>query len=889
MYSPMIQQYLELKNTCKDCLLFFRVGDFYELFFEDAIKVSQKLELTLTGKDCGLRDRAPMCGVPYNSVNIYISKLINHGYKVAIAEQTDDLQDGNKNLMERKITKIITRGTVTDTEILEETKNNYILCAYKRKSDCGLSVVDITTGEFYTFAIENITERKLIDEIAKFKPVEIITNGGFDLSAKIFEVFDIKTEEFYEWSFDYLTAYNRICNYFGVLNLYCFGFADDEYDKLCISASGALLEYLYQVRKGLQVPISHLEKRLMNNFMSIDIASRKNLELTENNRDRTKKMCLLSVLDKTKTAMGARLMVKTIENPLIDVTKITRRHNAVEELLKNPVAREELRSVLKKIRDIERIAGKISMNIATVKDLLCLFKSISNFGDIKNILSRFESELLMHICQNFDLLSNIYSLLNDSLETSNETVSNDSGFVKIGYDTELDQLRSIRDNSEKTIRDFESAQKIETGIKNLKIKQNKIFGYYIEITNSYKGIVPDSYILKQTLANCAKYFTSDLKKIESEIYSADKKINLLEHEIFTSIIKEILKEIPRIQKVASLIAHLDILLSFAEVAEENNYIKPIVNLNGIIKIKNGRHPVVEKFVSSGFIANDTYLDLENNKIYLITGPNMVGKSTYMRQVALIILMAQIGCFVPAEQAVIGVVDKIFTRIGASDNLATGQSTFMIEMSEVANILYNATKNSFVIIDEVGRGTSTCDGLSIAWAVIEYVAHEIGCRTLFATHYHELTALEGKIAGLKNYCAAVKKENDEIIFLRKIIPGVINHSYGICVAKLAGLPEKVLARADEVLCLLDGKSLIKNNDAFEHAFGVQEVFYKSDNAEDNISEDDSATGNNLKSNDIYSKNRYFFNELRPVDKKKISVKQLINVINELRIEFDKASG
>jgi len=822
MYSPMMQQYLEIKNQHKDCLVFFRLGDFYELFFEDAKIVSRELDLTLTGKDCGLRERVPMCGVPYQSVDNYINKLIDRNYKIAIAEQTEETQK-NKSLIKREVTRIVTRGTLVD---INKSENNFIACVYKNKLDYGIALIDISTGEFLTFGLININSRKLIDEIAKFNPVEIITNGEFDLEKKFLEIFNIKTEFFFEWAFDYLTAHNKICEHFKILNLYGFGLANNKHDRLCVCAAGALLEYLSQIRKKFQAQITCLKKYISDKFMSIDIYSRRNLELIKTNREKNKTGSLLCVLDKTKTAMGSRLIKKFIEQPLLDCEKINQRLDAVEELFINDLLRDELRKILSNIYDFERILSKIAAGFATPKDLLCLLNSIENFGDIKNLLSKFNCEYIIKICHEFDILADIFDLLDKSLMREINIINHREGnFIKAKFDKKLDELREIKNNSKKIILELEQRERKLTGIKNLKIKDNKIFGYYIEISKSAKNRAPKNYIVKQTLANCERYFTQDLKDLEEEIYNANTKINLIEQEIFLELINKICLAITRVQASANLIALLDVLSTYAEIAKQNNYKKPIVNQKEIINIKNGRHPVVEKFVESGFIANDCYLDLRDERIYLITGPNMVGKSTYMRQIALIIIMAQSGCFVPADYAEIGIVDKIFTRVGASDDLATGQSTFMIEMNEIANILHGATRKSFVIIDEVGRGTSTCDGLSIAWSVIEYISREIGCKTLFATHYHELTALEKKIDGLKNYCADVKKNGDKIIFLRKIIPGAITNSYGIYVAELAGLPSKLLIRAKEIFLLLDNT---QKNSVFDLAFEAQEIFYDNNN-------------------------------------------------------------
>ncbi len=854
----MMQQYMDIKNEYKDCILFFRLGDFYEMFFDDAVIVSKELELTLTGKECGQKDRAPMCGVPYHSADSYIAKLVERGYKVAIAEQVEDPKKV-KTLVKRQVIRVVTKGTLDDTNVLDESKNNYIVCVYKKSDDYGISAVDVTTGEFLTLALEQVDERKVLDELAKFNPAEIIINDECSkLEKSFYDIFNVKAEKFFDWAFNFDTAYNNLCEHFKTLNLYGFGFENQKSDNLCIIASGALLEYLYQIQKSFQAQITDLKKYFNSDFMIIDIASRKNLELTQTNRDKSKKGSLIWVLDKTKTAMGSRLIRKWIEQPLINVYEINKRLDFTDEFLNDNISREELKELLNTIYDIERLLSKVAMNSANAKDLICLGNSLKHLPDIRNIIGMFKSEYAVQIYNQFDILEDIYNLITSSIVQEASFNVREKNFIKSGFNKELDDLRQIRENSAKIIADLEESEREKTGIKKLKIRNNKVFGYYIEISNSYKDLVPDYYIRKQTLANCERFFTEQLKKIEDDIFNAQEKINQLEYEIFMDVVKNISMHISRIQKTAYLISVIDVILSFADVSDKNKYIKPIVNNSGVIDIKDGRHPVVEKFIGSAFVPNDTFLNLSNDRLSVITGPNMAGKSTYMRQIALIVLMAQIGCFIPASSASIGVVDKIFTRVGASDDLASGQSTFMVEMNEVANILHCATKNSLVIIDEVGRGTGTYDGLSIAWSVIEYISQNLGCKTLFATHYHELTELEGKISGVKNYCAAVKEDGDNVIFLRKIVPGDINHSYGIYVARLAGLPEQIVKRAQEIFAMLDDNDKEKNNNS-----EAKEVFYAVKKPFDEEA------------------NRIIIKELKKIDIKKMSVREILRTITVLQ--------
>lgn len=800
-YTPMMEQYLKIKESYKDCLLFFRLGDFYELFFDDALKASEELDITLTGKDCGQSERAPMCGVPFHSADGYIAKLIEKGYKVAICEQTEDPKK-TKTLVKREVIRVITPGTVLDSNLLDDGKNNFIMCIYENKNGFGISVADVSTGEFLTTEFATEQSNKIIDEIAKYNPAEIITNKNLNICADINKIFNIKTNIYNDWAFEYQNANITLCNHFKVLNLSGFGI---ENEKLAVSSSGALIQYLIETQKNNLSHISSIKKYYSDKYMVLDLSSRRNLELTQTIRYNNKKGSLLWVLDKTNTSMGARLLRKWIEQPLVDVEQIKRRLDSVEKIKNDMVSREELKELLNTIHDIERLMGRVIYATANARDLNSLKKSFENLPHIKSILKSFDSSLIKQIYNNIDTLEDIYTIINDSISEEAPFSIREGKIIKDGFNAEVDKLRTAKKEGNKWLSDIENAEKEKTGIKNLKIRFNKVFGYYIEVTNSYLNLVPETYIRKQTLSNCERFITPELKKIEETILGADEKVVELEYNIFSDIRNKIADEVQRIQKTAHYISVIDVFCSLAEVAEKQNYIKPEINDSGEINIINGRHPVVEKTIEGDFISNDTILNTDSERLAIITGPNMSGKSTYMRQVALIVLMSQVGSFVPAEKACIGITDRIFTRVGASDDLATGQSTFMVEMTEVANILNNATNKSLLILDEIGRGTSTYDGLSIAWAVLEYIADKsiIGARTLFATHYHEITQLEGKIEGVNNYCVCVKEEGEDIIFLRKIIKGHADRSYGIHVAKLAGFPEKVLNRANEVLELLAG--------------------------------------------------------------------------------------
>lgn len=802
-YTPMMEQYLEIKSKYKDCLLFFRLGDFYELFFDDAKTASKELGLTLTGKSCGAPERAPMCGVPFHSADSYTAKLISKGYKVAICEQTENPKY-TKSLVKRDVIRVITPGTVLDDKSLDEGKNNYIMCICFDNEGIGAAVCDVTTGEFLTSELEGDENNNIIDEIAKYSPSQIITNAENNVTEAVYGIFDIKCEKYYDWAFTGDNAELKICNHLGLHNLSGLGLEDKP---LSVRSSGALLEYLYETQKSELSNIRSIRYYSDSSFMILDISSRKNLELTSTIRDKSKKGSLLWVLDKTKTAAGARLLRRWLEQPLIDVSEIEKRQDGVEAFRNNVIDREELREYLNTIHDIERIMGKVVYMSANAKDLNSLKNSFKNLPHIKSLLGGFASEYVNSLGKELDLLSDIYSLLDEAISEDAPFSLREGGLIKKGYDEEIDRLNEAKEKGSQWVAKLEANEREKTGIKNLRIKFNKVFGYFIEVTNSYRDMVPDRYIRKQTLTGAERYITSELKEIEETILGVEEKVVDLEYNVFCSVRNKVSAEINRIQKTADILSLTDVLCSLGEAADKNNYCRPVVNDGDIIDIQGGRHPVVELTGKEAFIPNDTLTDCDENRLLIITGPNMAGKSTYMRQTALLVVMAQIGSFIPASRATIGVCDRIFTRVGASDDLATGQSTFMIEMSEVANILNNATKKSLLILDEIGRGTSTYDGLSIAWAVLEYIADKktIGARTLFATHYHELTDLEDKIEGVKNYCIAVEEQGENVIFLRKIIRGGTDKSYGIHVARLAGVPDSVIKRTEGILENLIDKS------------------------------------------------------------------------------------
>ena len=797
--TPMMQQYMETKKEYSDCILFYRLGDFYEMFFEDAITASKELEITLTGKNCGLEERAPMCGIPYHAVDGYLNKLVSRGYKVAICEQVEDPKLA-KGIVKREVVRIVTPGTNLNIQALEESKNNFLMAVAYFPEKIGISIADVTTGDYYLTEVEDT--RKLLDEINKYTPSEIIGNDAFLVSGMNLEDLrgrlGIAVNSLEPHYFDDDSCKKCLMHHFKVTSLIGLGIEDFPVGMI---AAGALLQYLYETQKNSLSHFTHLYPYLTSKYMLLDSSTRRNLELTETLREKQKRGSLLWVLDKTKTAMGARTLRSYIEQPLIDKEEIEIRLDAIEEFNNDTVSRDEIREYLNPIYDLERLLGKVSYKTANPRDLIAFRNSLEMLPHIKSVLKGFEKELLCKIEEEIDGLEDIFHLIDASIIEDPPIAIKEGGLIKEGFDENIDKLRYAKTEGKNWLAKLEEEDRERTGIKNLRIKYNKVFGYYFEVTNSYKDLVPEDYIRKQTLANAERYTTPKLKELEDTILNAEDKLYTLEYDMFCKIRDSIAMEIERIQKTAKAVAKLDVFASLSLVSERNNFVRPTLNEKGIIDIKDGRHPVVEQMISGDmFIQNDTYLDNGNHCIAVITGPNMAGKSTYMRQAALIVLMAQIGSFVPAKSANIGIVDRIFTRVGASDDLASGQSTFMVEMNEVANILRNATQNSLLILDEIGRGTATFDGLSIAWAVIEYISNRkiLGAKTLFATHYHELTELEGKMSNVNNYCIAVKEKGDDIVFLRKIVKGGADKSYGIQVAKLAGVPDMVIDRAKEIV-------------------------------------------------------------------------------------------
>ena len=797
--SPMMAQYMETKKQYSDCILFYRLGDFYEMFFDDALTASRELEITLTGKECGLEERAPMCGVPYHAVDSYLSRLVQKGYKVAIAEQMEDPKLA-KGLVKREVIRVVTPGTITSAQALDETKNNYLMGIVYLADKMGVSVADITTGDFLVTEVS--TDRALFDEINKFSPAEVICNDAFSMSGISLE--DLKDR--YHFTVSALDSHffqddscRRVLReHFKVGSLEGLGLGD--YDCGVIAA-GAVLQYLYETQKSTLDHLTTIVPYATGNYMVLDSSTRRNLELLETMREKQKRGSLLWVLDKTRTAMGARLLRTWIEQPLISREEILKRQNAIEELNLNYISREELGEYLNPVYDLERLIGRISYKTANPRDLLAFRNSIAMVPHIKRLLGEFTSDALKELEQELDPLEDLEDLITRAIVEEPPITVREGGMIRDGYNEEADRLRHAKTEGKTWLAELEARERESTGIKNLKVKYNKVFGYYFEVTNSFKDLVPEYFIRKQTLTNAERYTTDELKNLEDVILGAEDKLFSLEYDLFCGVRDAIAAEVVRIQKTARAIAAVDVFVSLSVVATRSNYVKPQINEKGTIQIKGGRHPVVEKMMRDDmFVANDTILDNSRNRISIITGPNMAGKSTYMRQTALIVLMAQIGSFVPADQANIGICDRIFTRVGASDDLASGQSTFMVEGTEVANILRNATRNSLLILDEIGRGTSTFDGLSIAWAVVEHISNTrlLGAKTLFATHYHELTELEGLMSGVTNYCIAVKEQGDDIVFLRKIVKGGADKSYGIQVAKLAGVPDSVISRAKELV-------------------------------------------------------------------------------------------
>ncbi|MBS4978463.1 MAG: DNA mismatch repair protein MutS [Clostridiales bacterium] len=795
----MMQEYVKTKEEYHDCILLYRLGDFYEMFFGDALTASKELEITLTGKDCGLKERAPMCGVPFHSVETYINRLIEKGYKVAICEQVEDPKKA-KGLVKREVVRIVTPGTTLDATSLDETKNNYLMSIVYIEDHFGCAIADITTGDCFLTELDKA--QKLLDEINKFTPAEIICNESFLMSGVDTE--DLKnrlgicvfSQE--PWYFDDELCRKTLKEHFQVNSLEGLGIGEFESGIL---AAGALFLYLQETQKTALSHMATIRPYSAEKYMLIDSSSRRNLELVETLREKQKRGSLLWVLDKTKTAMGARTLRSYVEQPLIDQEEIENRLSAIEELNEHPMLRDEIREYLQPIYDLERLISRISYKSANPRDMIAFASSLEMLPHIKQVLKEFSSPVLRQLEEEMDSLLDISGLIKQAIVDDPPLAQKDGGIIREGYHEDVDKFRRSRTDGKKWLSELEARERERTGIRTMKIKYNRVFGYSLEITNAFKDQVPDNYIRKQTLTNAERYITQELKELEDLILGAEDKLYALEYELFCHVRDKVGAEVVRIQQTAKAVAAIDVLASLALVAQRNNYVRPKINNSGVIDIKNGRHPVVEQMIENDmFIANDTYLDNQKKRISIITGPNMAGKSTYMRQTALIVLMAQIGSFVPAEKANIGIVDRIFTRVGASDDLASGQSTFMVEMTEVANILRNATSKSLLILDEIGRGTSTFDGLSIAWAVVEHISNTklCGAKTLFATHYHELTELEGKISGVNNYCIAVKEKGDDIVFLRKIVKGGADKSYGIQVAKLAGVPDTVIQRAKELV-------------------------------------------------------------------------------------------
>lgn len=872
--SPMMQEYLNTKEQYKDCILFYRLGDFYEMFFDDAKLVSKELDLTLTGKNCGLDERAPMCGVPFHAVDTYLTKLVRNGHKVAICEQLEDPKEA-KGLVKRGVIRIVTPGTDLSSGE-SDGSNNYIAAIYKDKKSYGLAFADVSTGDFYTTETSDMS--KVIDEVQKYDPSEFIYNSAFcDEQPDFIADETAKKKLCSEADRSYFLMENAedvLKRHFKVYSTAALGL---DGTPASLIASGALTAYLLDTQMNDLSHMNEIHPYSIGRYLVIDHSTYRNLELTETMREKEKRGSLLWVLDHTKTAMGARRLKNMIEHPLLDTSEINGRLDAIDELSASMVDREEIREYLSGIYDLLRLLMKFSYKSANPRDLLAFKDSIKPLGPIKNILSGFNSDLLKKLAEEIDPMEDLRDLLEAAIDEDAPATVHDAGILKDGFDEEADKLRKAKTDGKQWLSDLEAKERERTGISKLKIKYNKVFGYFIEVSNAYKDSVPDDYIRKQTLVNGERFYTTELKELENTILGAQDKLVSLEHEIFDQILEKLNDSAIRIQKTAEAISLLDVLASVSDVSQKNHYVRPHINENGVIDIKGGRHPVVEKMIPDGsFIANDTYLDDEDFSTAIITGPNMAGKSTYMRQTALIVLMAQCGFFVPADSADIGICDRIFTRVGASDDLASGQSTFMVEMNEVANILKNATKKSLVILDEIGRGTSTFDGLSIAQAVVEYVTDKdkIGAKTLFATHYHELTSLEGRLPGVHNYCVAVKEEGKDVTFLRKIVPGEADRSYGIEVAKLAGVPAPVLRRARNISKKLEREdfenkaSSKKADENIEGQISFADIFKEPEEPKDDGRKDE------------------FVNEIKSIDVNSMTPIEAMNKLFELK---EKADG
>ena len=825
--SPMMRQYMEIKEQNQDSILFFRLGDFYEMFLDDAKIASEELDLTLTGRDCGQEERAPMCGVPFHSCEGYIARLVEKGYKVAICEQMED-PSAAKGIVRRDVVRIVTPGTVIEDSMLKEDRNNYLASIFFTKDTTALCFADASTGKAYLTEISGAgVQQKVINQLARFAPSEIITTKELELNPQIIEFLEnmagcmITIKD--KLAFDVTAGEELIKTHFSVVSPENLGIKSMS---PAVSALGCALAYIYETVGNKSISIGEVNYYSVSEYMNLDYTAVRNLELTETMRSKSKKGSLLWVLDKTKTAMGKRMLRSWVEQPLLDLFSIEERLNAVQELVGDTILRGELMEYLSGIRDLERLLTRVVYKTANAKDLNTIAGTCARLPLIKETLALAKSKQLTKIYNNLDTLEDICELITSAIDENPPAIIREGGMFKKGFSAELDELIYIIENGADVVADIENREKERTGIKNLRIRFNKVFGYYIEVTNSYKDLVPEDYMRRQTLANCERYITNELKDLESKIVSAKDRREQLEYEMFEQMLKTLSSQLGRFQQTAEAIAVLDSLCSLAETAVRNDYVRPRINNDGIINIRSGRHPVVEKVIKTPFVTNDTYLDLKDDRCAVITGPNMAGKSTYMRQVALITLLAQIGSFVPAESANISIVDAIYTRVGASDDLASGQSTFMVEMNEVATIIKNATSRSLLILDEIGRGTSTFDGMSIARAVLEFVAdkRKLGAKTLFATHYHELTEMENEIKGIRNYNIAVKKRGDDITFLRRIVRGGADESYGIEVAKLAGIPDTVTNRAKQILqkTLSEGvtvtKTVVENNMQIPLTFG-----------------------------------------------------------------------
>lgn len=808
--SPMMLQYFQIKSQYDDTILFFRLGDFYEMFFEDAKIASQELDLVLTGKDCGQDERAPMCGVPFHSADSYIAKLVSRGYKVAVCEQIEDPATA-KGIVKRDVIRVITPGTVIEGNMLEDGVNNYLCSIYHGERDTGICFADVSTGEFHITVIDGESaDTKLVNQLSTYSPKELIINSSaldFASLEGFAKRINASVEILDDEKFDFDASTSLIIETLKKEEISSLGIG---HSKSAVCALGAVIAYLKETQKKSEIEApSEIDYYDDNQYMALDISARRNLELTRSMMTGDKKHSLLWVIDKTKTAMGKRMIKSWLERPLMSVSKIVKRQNSVGELADNPMMRDDVREFLTGVSDIERLMTRIVYGTANAKELKALESIIERLPQIKSSLSGASSALLKDIYNSIDLLDDVRQLIEKAIVDEPPFSVREGGLIKQGYNTEIDSLKSIMNDGAGVIASIENEQRELTGIPKLKVGYNKVFGYYIEVTNSYKDMVPESYIRKQTLTNCERYITQELKELEGRIIGAKDRCTALEYEVFCAVRESISAELTRLQQTAKALAVLDVLASLAQVAVNNNYVCPVISNDGVIEIKDGRHPVVEALLDGApFVPNDTLLDLDENRCSIITGPNMAGKSTYMRQIALISLLAQIGSFVPARSAKLGIVDAIFTRVGASDDLATGQSTFMVEMNEVSSILKNATSSSLIILDEIGRGTSTFDGMSIARAVLEFVCKKktLGAKALFATHYHELTAMEGMLDGVKNYSIAVKKRGDDITFLRRIVRGGADQSFGIEVAKLAGVPDSVVKRAKVILKELEQNSV-----------------------------------------------------------------------------------